>query len=303
MAWTPANSGQGAAVNTAAPVTRFDFFANKFQQIADRNNAWSAMQAHKQMAFQQGSADRAMAFNREEAQKNRDWQQYMSNTAHQREVKDLMSAGLNPVLSAMGGNGAPVTSGATASGYASEGAKASPDTSTSAALVGLLGSLLQAQTQIANTATSANAQLAVADKYNSMAKYTADLQAQTALSTTGINAMASRYAAAVHADATKVAAAMSSAATKYSAAQHAAAMRYGADQSFNATKYSAMVNKELKRMDIKAQFDFADQFPNNAWQSSPGQANARDWIGTITSGLRDLAIAGSSVAGAATKFK
>lgn len=54
------------------------------------------------------------AFNEKEAQKTRDWQTEMANTAHQREMKDLEAAGLNPVMAAHDGGAVPA--GATASG-------------------------------------------------------------------------------------------------------------------------------------------------------------------------------------------
>lgn len=53
-----------------------------------------------------------------EAEKNREFQRIQTGNAHQREVADLMGAGLNPILSATGGSGSASGSGSMATSQA-----------------------------------------------------------------------------------------------------------------------------------------------------------------------------------------
>lgn len=62
----------------------------------------------------------ANAYNSEEAQKQRDWEEYMSNTETQRRMDDYRAAGINPMMAAAG-SGASTPSGAAATSVSPAG--------------------------------------------------------------------------------------------------------------------------------------------------------------------------------------
>ena len=156
-------------------------------QAQDRyNKNWESAQAQRQMDFQEQSNAKAMAFSAQQAQISRDFEERMSNTAHQREVKDLVSAGLNPILSAT--RGASTPNSTSASGVSSSGSKGNTDSSMTQMFSGMLQAVISQATALQTTSMNNMTSLETTKMINDMSSKVAQIGASAMLGTANINA-------------------------------------------------------------------------------------------------------------------
>ena len=136
----------------------------------------------QQYAYNKALQDDSQDFNASEAQKARDYETEMSNSAYQRQKADLISAGYNPLLAINSGGAstpsAPSASsgiGSTSSGSATEGRSLFGDI---LSLFSVVGNVVKLGSEISSIKANTAASLSHADLMNQQAE---ESSARTAL--------------------------------------------------------------------------------------------------------------------------
>lgn len=121
-------------------------------QQAQLQRDWQDAYYERSLADSIASAQQAQEFSKSEREAAQAWQEMMSNTSYQRAVEDMKKAGINPILAyAQGGASTPGSTGAhgvTYSGSSASGASASSSSKVSSKrseLYQMITSLLETQ--------------------------------------------------------------------------------------------------------------------------------------------------------------
>lgn len=130
-------------------------------EFGDTLNDLSGKTSQNNFNAEQAALDRD--FQSTEAEKQRQWEKEMSDTAHQREMADMQAAGLNPVLSVLGGNGA-----STPSGYAASGSTAHDGSGSGGAILQGIASAVSSASSLMNANTNRLNYMSASQKANAM---------------------------------------------------------------------------------------------------------------------------------------
>lgn len=174
------------------------------QSIVQKANvAFSNSQSAKAYEQSLSQSNANNAFNAQQAQNQMDFQERMSNTSHQREVKDLIAAGLNPVLSANGGASTPA------------GSSGSADTSTANLKAQMYMQQLNAGVQLAVNRQNIESAQKIAKWQNDLNRELSYASLENQQDIANISAAASMYGAEQASSAARYGADLSSAASRY----------------------------------------------------------------------------------------
>ena len=257
---TPSNGGGSIANGLNNVVTQLATSGSNYADLArsifnysENNSAFNADQAAIARDWSHSENLQAMKHSAAEAQKTRDWQEMMSNTSYQRATKDLVAAGLNPVLALNGGASTPT--GATGTAFSGGASSASADSSASA-VAGLFSNVISAASQMKMQDKQLAFNAAQLDQAKELAHLTADTQLKTSQN--------SLLASQISASAQMAAAGTSAAASRYAADKSSDTQKYISDQNASVSRYNTDKNNETSRV---------NNYENNIWRDT---INKRD---------------------------